>query len=555
MEDAIDPIEEVREPDEKTILKSTGARKDSVFVVPAEIEEILPEAFDDAPKLARIEVEEGSTRFRSINGVLYDASGETLIRWPRQLRIPNPVVPEGVVALADRAFFSCDQVRSISLPKSLRTIGSAAFAKCASLLAFNVPEDNPVFRSFEGALYDKSLSTLLRYPSNKPGATLEFPEEIKEVRRGALVGATNLRAIKIPDALTEFSTLGLESLELETIEVASSHPTLRVVAGILYDKSLSTLLRHPPRRPETSRVVPRETERIAPGAFRNAKNLTDVHISPGTKVIDKRAFEGCSNLRSIVPPPTLERIEDDAFAECEALEAIAFPERLEALGAGAFRGCAALARVDLSGTKLASLGNRAFEKCGALVEILLPPTLERVGEEALAECAALEAISLPDAVSELGLRAFCDCSSLKSAALPESLETIEAGTFKGCASLETIRVPSALKRLGTKAFRDCASLIALELPEGLERIPEEVFKGCSKLESIAISASATRIDAEAFSGCAIESIVIPKGVAQIAYGAFSECERLSEVVFEPPEDPEADPIRIGDAVFSGCSAL
>ena len=110
------------------------------IVVPAGVTSIGEEAFDTlgnspAGGLSVITVKAGNTAYRSIDGILYDASGTTLLRCPQQ-KLGQITIPAGVTRIAKGAFrdngngiygANYSGNFSVSLPSSVTDIEEDAF--------------------------------------------------------------------------------------------------------------------------------------------------------------------------------------------------------------------------------------------------------------------------------------------------------------------------------------------------------------------------------------------------------------------------------------------
>ena len=73
---------------------------------------------------------------RTVPGNLFDSDF-----YNNRYKTPMSVnIPEGIVAVGDRAFAGCDGLTAISLPNSLRKIGDKAFRCCNGLTAVVIPE-------------------------------------------------------------------------------------------------------------------------------------------------------------------------------------------------------------------------------------------------------------------------------------------------------------------------------------------------------------------------------------------------------------------------------
>ena len=86
------------------------------------------------------------------------------------------------------------------------------------------------------------------------------------------------------------------------------------------------------------------------------------------------------------------------------------------------------------------------------------------------------------------------------------------------------------------------------IPEGVEEMWYWAFSGCTKLKDISLPSTLSLINYQCFSSTAIESISIPDG-CMIGYGLFSDCSSLKSVRLP------ADLTEIPELLFKGCRAL
>jgi len=92
--------------------------------IPASVFNIGGNPFANNPSLQSITVSQDNQRFRSIDGVLYDIAGTTLLVWPGG---KSPVdIPNTVTVIGDFAF-SQNQLTSVVIPSSVTSIGGSAF--------------------------------------------------------------------------------------------------------------------------------------------------------------------------------------------------------------------------------------------------------------------------------------------------------------------------------------------------------------------------------------------------------------------------------------------
>lgn len=110
-------------------------------------------------------------------------------------------VPEGITEIEKEAFGACENLRCISLPRSLRDIGEGAFMGCAVLKQVLFPNGNERFRIQDGVLFDKEESALVLCP---PGLHLKeyiVPFGIEVLSAAAFYMNSQLKRVELPPSL------------------------------------------------------------------------------------------------------------------------------------------------------------------------------------------------------------------------------------------------------------------------------------------------------------------------------------------------------------------
>lgn len=184
-------------------------------------------------------------------------------------------------------------------------------------------------------------------------------------------------------------------------------------------------------------------------------------------------------------------------------------------------------------------------------------------------------IVLPEIVREIPEKAFA-ARRIKSIKLNEGLRTIGEMAFCG-ASVPEIILPASLEQLGDHAFYHCAGLTRVDMsrtqlaalpknlfayadieqivwPARLAEIGTQAFLGTGRLKRVEIPETVRKIGFEAFRESAVESVVLPDGVTEIAGRAFYLCASLVEVSVHGASGDTADGALRG-ACFVGCPSL
>ena len=186
------------------------------------------------------------------------------------------VVASGTTGIADGAFYDCQCLMSLTISDGVTSLGRETVI-CSSLAEINVAEDNTVYASENGVLFDKAKTALLVYPAGKTEAEYVIPESVTSIGEGAFWCSSNLRNVTIPDSVTS----------------------------------------------------------IGDSAF-ECSGLTSVTIGNGVTSIGNNVFEGCSSLTSVTIGNGVTSIGDLAFWNCDNLQEAYFMGNAPSLGVDAF---------------------------------------------------------------------------------------------------------------------------------------------------------------------------------------------------------------------------
>ena len=343
--------------------------------IPEGVTEIGESAFEDCRGLTSINI---PSSVASIGSYAFNyCSGLTSIN-----------IPEGVTNIGNYAFDDCYGLTSINIPSSVTSIEGWPFYHCPGLTAINVSSDNPAYCSIDGILYDKDITTLIKYPEGKTGA------------------------VNIPSSVTYINTFERCS-GLTAINVSPDNPAYCSIDGILYDKDKTTLIQCP--RGKTGSVdIPEGVTGIEGLAFYYCSGLTSVNIPSSVTSFGVYAFRGCRGLTSIHIPEGVTSIEEGAFEECSGLTSVKIP------------------------SSVTSIGLEAFYNCSGLTSVNIPEGVTRIAEYTFYGCYKLVSVSIPSSVTSIGEGAFQRCSALTSINIPEGVTNISASAFSFCDNLSTI---------------------------------------------------------------------------------------------------------------------
>ncbi len=149
--------------------------------VPASVQEIQQFNLANCVNLSEITVDSGNQNYSSVSGMLYNKNGTALKYCPMGLSVGRLEIPSGTTNIDGGAFLENDRLETLVLSDTLEFINGSAFVGCYGLTAFEVDENNPVYSTIDGAVYNIGARVLMWYPSGARDEMFVLPEGITSV--------------------------------------------------------------------------------------------------------------------------------------------------------------------------------------------------------------------------------------------------------------------------------------------------------------------------------------------------------------------------------------
>jgi hypothetical protein len=178
--------------------------------------------------------------------------------------LTNVTIPNSVTSIGDEAFAVCISLTSVMIPNSVTDIGNYAFYGCTSLGAITVDAFNPAYCSVGGVLFNKSQTTLIKYPAGKSESNYTIPNSVTSIGNRAFDYCRSLSHVTIPNNVT---SIGFETF-----------------AGCYSMNSVT---------------IPNSVTNIGDEAFYYCTSLSNVTIGNSVTSIGDKAFYYCTNLTGV----------------------------------------------------------------------------------------------------------------------------------------------------------------------------------------------------------------------------------------------------------------
>ena len=431
-----------------------------------------------------------SNEFVVENGVLKRYKGEG----------GDIVIPEGVTKIQWYTF--PDNITSVTIPDTLESIDNGAFSNGGKSLA------DP-----DG--FCRVGRFLINYIGN--AENLFIPEGITDILS---VESSSVKKIHLPSTIKMIGSYSFRNCpNLEEVIFAALSPDFQLIGCNAFS--------HCPNLASIN--IPDSVRSVEWGAFDNcqklfdnndlqivgpvfchaAKDVTDVIVPDGVKVIAANAFRWTS-VQRVILPNGLRTIDEEAFASTQ-LQSVVLPDGLSILGKDAF-----------SSSKLSS--------------IVIPGSVGVIHEKAFYGCDNLTSVTILSGVTAIDKSAFSGCNKLASIEIPDSVTTIGENVFHNCRELKQVRIPNSVTSIDRGAFSYTGlTNKSIVLPEQLVNADPDIFftigipdeNYCLIKDNVLVANRAPR-SSWLFSSKSSDSntLVVTDGVVEIGENALSGAETV-----------------------------
>ena len=445
--------------------------------------------------------------------------------------IKSVTLPSSIKFIGDYAFYGCSSLESINITDQIDYMGIAAFAYCHALTKAVIPDAiiNP------GTYYDcTSLNTIYinansfahsyddgSYDCWMPSLNFGVDEEDESlyVKRNItlVIGKDCLINSKFFEALsyagfrtiTEYGATNIINssiYEIVDVEVEEGNQNYCAEDGVLYTKDLSEVVFIAPGKTGTLTIKEGPIYTCPIDLFYpyiETLNLPSTFVSEYmTSVVGQFNYHDYENGKKTVLKEINVSPDNPVYSSENGI--LYNKDKTELL----------LCPADCVATS-----------------IVIPNTVTHILSNAFEYCNKIESISMSDSVTSIGDEAFCYCSSLRNLTLSNNLvyfgegnipdspvpllqpRALEFNTYDGASYLgsttnpylvlvsgsnNTSSIHSNCRLIYEGAFYGCSSLTSIVIPNNVISIGDRAFYSCSSLESVTFTDSVRSIGKEVF---------------------------------------------------------
>jgi hypothetical protein len=482
-------------------------------------------------------------------------------------------IPDTIEYFESGAFEQNFALKSITLPKNLKSVGPYAFKDCQSLekvvyykttIAFQVEAFSlcSSLKSFEKALNDETTPAEGKcYFGSKcfyncPALQkVEFPDTLTAMWDDCFNGAAALVDVNLPAGLTVIPEGGfngatkLETINLQNIKVIGKNG----FSGCTSLKKLTTsaalkfinesAFQSDVKLEDVSSLDEAVNLTFGKYVFQACRSIKTFTLSEQMTEVPAYAFSGCSSLASITFKGPVSRFCKSAFYGT-GFETFTIPNSISVIEESVFVAMRNLKSFDIDPNNdnygVDSENNFLYNKVtkeiiiypqgNAKETVVIPSKYEKIGFGAFAWCRKIIEVKFEGKIDTMGNQAFAHCTGLSGfITLPEGLVCVNDEAFYQCTGLNHVTIKNGTASLAKSAFERCYNLQAVVIPPSLQNFGEACFKSCRKLQSIDCQ-NANMIDKFCFSGCsALSSVKLSQKCKAISNGVFSYCTSLKTI--------------------------
>lgn len=379
----------------------------------------------------------------------FQNSGVLPQQYRKNINIVIPATAEGltVTAIGSSVFSSCSNVKSITIPETVKEIGNNSFKGCCDLVTLDL-----------GGV-EKIGNGCFSHPSSTYQTALKSVDlsNVKYIGNNSFLNFPNLTSVELSPELESLGTgcfQGCPKVELEFPEDSR----YAVIDNIVYecngtgaDKQPVSLLMLQPNFKGADITLPATVTSIATRAFEGNTILRTIDLG-NVQTVGNYAFLNCTNLVTVNGSENIVNLGSSSFNGCTSLKAFT-------IGAGCTADAAAIAKALGGCTALQSFEvEEGNPNCRAEDGVLF----NKEGTTLVSYmCDNKTEYSVPAGVTTIANGAFNNVgSTLTDLTIGNDVTTIGSELFlrNGASSLEHLTLGSKVESIGNSAFYYCANI-------------------------------------------------------------------------------------------------
>lgn len=447
------------------------------------------DVFDGSDAITKFTVDK--KYYLDSDGIMYDSEAKTKLLFATPLFKGTTVhIPASVVEIGEGAFAGLTTLTDVIFDgeSSLRIIGNDAFFACTALANITLPN------SIE------SIGTYAFARTAIPNLDLSG-SKLTTISEGAFGQITALQSVSLPASLTSIGGQAFRQTSIRELDISATKVESIGEAAFFRCVGLTNV-----NLPETCTV-------IEDNAFEHCLALTTVNLEHVKEVGSLAFYVTALEEANLIADGV--RIGDAAFAgdldaniSPTALKKVALGDNAVVYGQYAFLMAAITDKDFALGENVQITGDFAFAYCYGLLDLDITGVTGRLGDYAFSGCVYLKSVNMPD-VTEIGEATFYYCPRLDTVKSPNLKKVGNAAFYPRITTTQSggqqiTSVPlknidlEKVEEIGYSAFANTGLTGVLDLP-ALKHIGANAFDS-SSIQGIKLSDNFVSAEPAAMSG-------------------------------------------------------
>ncbi len=465
-------------------------------------------------------------------------------------KLTGVTIPNTVKYIGSRAFWDCENLKSIELPDSVESIGHGSFAYCDSLETFIigsglktvddnaftmhnsneihsikeyiVDPDNPYYSSQDGVWYSKDMTTLIKYPYANERIVYEIPEGVETIAEDAFYKCNIIRKLIFPDSMRKLEAGALDYAE-NLSEIVMNDGLIDANDG--FAGTDIRILQFPESVTEAGAFIDTKLRYVAvPEAYTGivdfafSHNLVSIYLPKGVSEFDHQAFDYTYKLTDIYYAGTQEEFANIPNCGCNPTsENCKRPEDIATIHYNHTHTLDRYYVVKAATPESKGVADHACV-CGYSIR----------------EEYEYEPNSIIQGFCGHGLTWDFDFTTgeLKISGDGDMWDYWDITEFPWYGikdRIKSVELPDGITSISAYAFENCANFSELIIPDSVISIGANAFSGCSGIKEFSLGNELETIGDYAFYGCTgIEKVDLRENITSIGENTFAGCSGMKE---------------------------
>lgn len=424
------------------------------------------------------------------------------------------VINQGIIAIGDNAFSNCNNLTSVTIPETVKSIGHVAFYN-TGLTSIIIPK---TVKNIGEVVFGICKLKKVTMPGDFNYIRME-DEWVDNIFHN--MGEIHLN--------TSFKKKNMGYLRANKIYTSKNDKKYKSYKGIVYSKNGKKLV-----------MVPYNTKvlKIRKGCKTISMNALAYSSYPEDEYIPY-----CQNLKKIVIPSTVKYIVDDmeyttnmdVFKKCKwtintnKLTGRSIENLLRMVPSKTKKNIIKSPKYHIKKNNgmYITKDNILLKYNGKAKNVTIPAKIKRIGYVAFCNNNKIKSVKLSKNLKEIGNHAFSECTKLSKVKWNKKIKRVGAYAFYKT-NIKTLKLPNSVTSWGKSCFA-YSNISKLTFSKTMKKIPEGMFEGL-KVKNLVIPGNIKKIGRCAFGQSEMNTLSIREGVKEIGYRAFDESDKIKSVV-------------------------